>query len=79
MLKRKVDTMEVVASSLGKRVVAARMQRGVNQAELARMIKLSPKSMVAIELGYTKDPGFSIMLNIADALGVSLDTLAGRD
>jgi transcriptional regulator with XRE-family HTH domain len=50
---------------------------GMTQADLARKTGLSTAVISQIVSGKTKDPRLSNVITIANALGVSLDYLAG--
>lgn len=54
-------------------------KRGITQADLARMTGMTTSNIAYIVNGKTKDPRFQSVLLIADALGVSLNYLAGID
>jgi transcriptional regulator with XRE-family HTH domain len=70
--------MELIfEDSLGRRVMSARMRRGVRQGELARAIGVSQNTLSLIEKGETQDPRSSIITNIARVLHVSTDYLLG--
>jgi DNA-binding XRE family transcriptional regulator len=60
--------------TLGKRIRRARMRRGWEQQELAKMIGVSRKTMNQIEQGKV-DPRASLVVAIANVLQVSTDTL----
>lgn len=62
--------------TLGRRIKAARMQRGVKQAELARVLGISANAMVDIEKGRSY-PRADRLRSIAQALSVSADYLLG--
>lgn len=51
--------------------------KGMTQADLARKTGLSTAVVSQIVSGKTKDPRLSNVITIANALGVSLDYLAG--
>ena len=52
--------------------------RGLKQVDLSRLTGLSTAQINHLVSGRTKDPKIKTFLLIADALGVSLDYLAGR-
>jgi transcriptional regulator with XRE-family HTH domain len=62
---------------LGERVLLARRRRGWTQRELAVQAGLNPVTVARLERG--RMPGLSVALawRLAQALGCSLDTLAG--
>ena len=57
---------------------ALRKNKGFTQKQLADLISVSERGYQRYEAG--KDlPGFEVLVKLADALGVSLDYLMGRD
>ena len=54
-----------------------RKQRGFTQQQLADIVGVSNVSLSNYERG-TQAPDIEILIKLADALGVSLDTLVGR-
>ena len=69
---------EVELLEVGERLKSIMDERGVSQNELARRTGLSPQS---IGLYCRGDGGMTLgtAARVADALGVSIDTLAGRE
>lgn len=65
-------------NTLSYRIQQAMDNRGVTQADLARMTGLSTAIVSQIVSGRTKDPRFASIVTIARALDVSLDYLAGK-
>jgi len=63
---------------LYKRIRELRNKKGLSQEKLARLANVSYNTIVKIESGESKNPTFQTMTGIADALGVSLDTLAQK-
>lgn len=63
--------------TLAERIQYVMEQRGITQADLARMTGMTTSNIAYIVNGKTKDPRFQSVLLIADALGVSLNYLAG--
>lgn len=57
--------------------VAARKRSGMNKSELAAKTSASRQHISMIEHGQ-RIPSWKVAIEIADALGVSLDELAGR-
>lgn len=66
-----------MCSTLAERIQHVMEQRGITQADLARMTGMTTSNVAYIVNGKTKDPRFQSVLLIADALGVSLNYLAG--
>lgn len=62
--------------TLGERIASLRERRGMTQYALANKAGFHQSQLQKIEKGITKDPGFSTILAIAEALGVGLDALA---
>lgn len=56
-----------------------REQKRLTLAALSEMTGLGTGRLSEIETGITSDPRISTLIKIADALGVSLDELVGRD
>jgi len=59
---------------LGKRIRQTRKRKDVSQQTLAELISLSPGFISNVECG-KKKPGLETLVDIANALGVSLDVL----
>ena len=55
-----------------------RQKSGLSQDQLARKAGIPYSTFLKIESGYTPNPSIRAVLNIADALGVSIDELVGR-
>lgn len=68
-----------MCSTLSDRIQQAMDKRNITQADLARMTGMTTSNIAYIVNGKTKDPRFQSVLLIADALGVSLNYLAGVD
>jgi transcriptional regulator with XRE-family HTH domain len=62
---------------LGSRLHAARQAAGLTQQALCQRANLSYSTLAKIERGAIKSPSIFTIQNIAEALGVSLDTLLG--
>lgn len=60
---------------LGKRIEAARLQRGWNKADLARKAGVAPSYITRIEQGKFDRPSIDQIRSIADALRVSVADL----
>ncbi|MBI3128150.1 MAG: helix-turn-helix domain-containing protein [Candidatus Tectomicrobia bacterium] len=63
---------------VGKRIAQARKKRGLNPNQLARKADISWANLIRYEEG-KNEPGAGKLLRIADALGVTVDWLLGRD
>jgi len=63
--------------TIGERVKAAREQRGIKQAELARRLGCSVNALSMLEHNTIGDPRASRIIGIAEALQVSADYLLG--
>ena len=63
--------------TIGERVKAAREQRGIKQAELARRLGCSVNAISMLEHNTISDPRASRIIGIAEALHVSADFLLG--
>jgi transcriptional regulator with XRE-family HTH domain len=68
-----------MAETLGRRIRRARLRKDITQRELADLAGISRTSMNQIEKGETLDPRMSHLRKIAEALGVTMDYLAGRE
>ena len=65
--------------TFGERLQAALDAQGINRAELCRRTGLKSANLVPyMKPGSDRSPKLSTAILIADALGVSLDYLAGR-
>lgn len=62
----------------GKRLRAARMARKITQQRLADSLNIALRSYQCYETG-TRTPNYTLLVNIADTLDVSIDWLLGRD
>lgn len=63
---------------LGPRIAALRRQAGMSQAELARILQISPSTVGMYEQG-RREPGAELLVAMADAFSVSTDfLLTGR-
>ena len=64
--------------NFGKRLKAAREAKGLKQKELAEQIPVAPQLLSAYEKG-SKLPTLERIVEIANCLGTSIDSLIGRD
>lgn len=62
-----------------ERLVAIMDARGLKQVDICELTGLSSAQANHLVNGRTKDPKLSTAIKVADALGVSLDYLAGRE
>lgn len=63
---------------VGERIAEARRKRGFTQLELATKAGIDPQHLSKVERGLS-DVRVSTLTNIADALGVSVGSLADGD
>ena len=69
-------------TGFAKNLKRIREERGLKQTNLATKIKVTPQTISAYEKGSDekgKNPTLEKAIDIADALGVSLDELCGRE
>ena len=66
--------MELDYRAIGKRIKIERIKADLTQEKLAEMAGLSPTHMSNVETGSTRF-GLTLMVSIANALGVTLDDL----
>ena len=62
-----------------ERLHMARFRKGLSLRELAKEVGTSPSTLHRIEQGQRDQVSFGLMIRIADALGCTLDELAGRN
>lgn len=60
--------------AIGQRIKKAREKKQLTQEQLSELVDLSPMHISVIERG-AKPPKLETLINIANALGVSTDTL----
>ena len=70
--------MATAGPSLGRAIKDARTRRGLTQAQLARALGVQQNVVARLEDGGRADPRLSTVLAIAQALGMSVDTLAAE-
>jgi transcriptional regulator with XRE-family HTH domain len=71
--------LDIVSSKIvSKNVKKFRRQAGLSQDQMARKAGIPYSTYLKIESGTTPNPSIQNVLNIADALGISLDELIGR-
>lgn len=56
-----------------------RNQKKLSQDKLARLADIPYNTLVKIESGKSNNPTFETLVKLSDALGVSIDELAGRN
>jgi transcriptional regulator with XRE-family HTH domain len=66
---------EMLAQNLKK----LRKQKKLSQEKLARLADISYNTIIKIETGKAINPTFETLSKLADAFGVSMDALAGRN
>ena len=64
--------------NFSKRLKKVREEKGLSQAELAKVAGFQPAAISHFETGQRK-PSFDNLKKLADALAVSIDYLLGRD
>ena len=71
--------MDIVSSKIiSKNVKKFRQLADLSQDQMARKAGMPYSTYLKIENGTTPNPSIQNVLNIADALGISLDELVGR-
>jgi transcriptional regulator with XRE-family HTH domain len=60
-------------------LVSLRKQRGWSQEKLAQESGISYNTLIKLERKGIKNPKIETVVRLADALGVSLDELVGRE
>jgi len=66
------------SKTLASNIKKCRQKSGLSQDQLARKAGIPYSTFIKIESGYTPNPSIQAVLNIAEALGVSIDELVGR-
>lgn len=61
-----------------KNLVKIRKQKGWSQEKLAVESGISYNTIIKIERGGIKNPKIETVIKLADALGISIDTLVGN-
>lgn len=62
----------------GQKIAQMRQQRGWDQYELAKQAGVHPSVISRLERGVQEDARLSVVLAIADALGITVDELLSR-
>jgi XRE family transcriptional regulator, regulator of sulfur utilization len=66
------------SKTLASNIKKYRQKSGLSQDQLARKAGIPYSTFLKIESGYTPNPSIQAVVNIAEALGVSIDELVGR-
>jgi transcriptional regulator with XRE-family HTH domain len=66
------------SDTLAQNVKKYRLRQGWSQDKMARAANIPYSTYLKIESGVTRNPSLQTAVNIADALGMSLDNLIGR-
>jgi len=71
--------MDILSSKiLAKNVKKYRIDRSLSQDQMARKADMPYSTYLKIESGITTNPSLQTLVNIAEALEISLDELVGR-
>ena len=71
--------MDIVSSKIvSKKIKKLREQAGLSQDQMARKADMPYSTYLKIENGTTPNPSIQNVLNIAEAIEISLDELVGR-
>lgn len=73
-----IDTSDLDAVSIGQRITSLRTDKGLSLGELAAHATVSKSYLSTVEKGSGSRPGATILHKIAQALGVTLADLVGR-
>jgi transcriptional regulator with XRE-family HTH domain len=72
--------MDIVLSKIiSKNVKKLRGKTGLSQDQIARKANIPFSTYLKVENGVTLNPSIQTLLNIAEALEISLDELVGRE
>lgn len=66
-----------MCKTMAERIQMLMDERGMTQADLARMTGMTTSNITYLVNGKTKDPRMMTLIAVAQALGVSLDYLTG--
>lgn len=64
---------------LAQSIKRLRKQNKLSQEKLARLADISYNTIIKIETGKANNPTFETLSKLADAFGVSMDELTGRN
>ena len=67
------------SANLGKRIKEFRGKSNLSQDQLAKKANIPFSTLVKVEAGYTANPSMETLIKIADAFGIGLDELVGRN
>ena len=71
--------MDIISSKIiSKNLKKQRKTMGLSQDQLARKANIPYSTYLKIESGYTPNPSIKTVVNIAEALNLSIDELLGR-
>ncbi len=71
--------MDILSSKiLSKNIKKCRKKIGLSQDKLARRAGIPYSTYLKIESGYTPNPSIQTVINIAEALNISVDYLLNR-
>ena len=74
-----IDIVFKSSEMLAQNLKKLRKQRKLSQEKLARLADISYNTIIKIETGKANNPTFETLSKLADAFGVSMDDLAGRN
>lgn len=66
-------------TNLEKRIKEFRSKLNMSQDHFAKKANIPFSTLVKIEAGYTPNPSIKTLIKIADAFGIGLDELVGRN
>ncbi|MCK4420109.1 helix-turn-helix transcriptional regulator [Candidatus Aerophobetes bacterium] len=66
-------------TDLEKSIKKLRNKLNMSQDQLAKKANIPFSTLVKIEAGYTRNPSIKTLIKIADAFGIGLDELLGRN
>ena len=64
---------------ISKNIKKLRKQSGLSQDQTARKANMPLSTYLKVENGVTPNPSIQTLLNVAEALEISLDELVGRE
>ena len=72
--------MDIVSNKIiSKNIKKLREKTGLSQDQMARKANMPLSTYLKVENGVTSNPSIQTLLNIAEALAISLDELVGRE